>query len=366
MRAVPISAGVDLYSAAEIARASGVKEAEVRSIIDSGRVTSFRGFVAPAEAAALVRRLVRGTGESTSDRSPITGPRVAARRSEWGLAFSAAGHAIAVLTLTFGIAMLKLSARDTEQHVVPTLPSNLVFQMLPGPSGGGGGGGLVQAPQPPPPAVEAPKPRPTRVTPTPPVVRRAPPIYARSTKRLPVPPPRRVEIRNTETPVPPPVPPVVQAPIAPVPTPQPDTLGVMASRSTGTSAGPGIGGGAGTGAGTGSGSGSGSGLGEGSGGGTGGGPFRPGSGIEPPRLVREVRPNYTEEGRRRRIEGEVDLEVVVSRDGRATNIRVVRGLGAGLDQEAVAAVRQWRFSPARRNGAPVDVIVNVSVDFKLR
>ena len=128
----------------------------------------------------------------------------------------------------------------------------------------------------------------------------------------------------------------------------------------------GIGGGVGSGRGTGSGSGTGSGLGEGSGGGTGGGPFRPGSGIEPPRLIREVRPNYTEEGRRRRIEGEVDLEVVVGRDGRAANIRVVRGLGAGLDQQAVVAVGQWRFSPARRNGVPVDVVVDVSVEFALR
>jgi protein TonB len=57
---------------------------------------------------------------------------------------------------------------------------------------------------------------------------------------------------------------------------------------------------------------------------------------------------------------------VVDSDGRTTNIRVVRGLGAGLDQQAVAAVRQWRFSPARRNGAPVDVVVDVSVDFRLR
>ena len=128
----------------------------------------------------------------------------------------------------------------------------------------------------------------------------------------------------------------------------------------------GTGGGAGSGMGTGSGSGAGPGLGEGSGGGTGGGPFRPGSGIEPPRLIQEVRPNYTDEGRRRRIEGEVDLEVVVGRDGRAANIRVVRGLGAGLDQQAVVAVRQWRFAPARRNGVPVDVIVDVSVEFALR
>ena len=311
MRTAPLSAGVNLYSAAEIARASGTAEADVRAIIESGRVTSFRGYVAPAEAAALVRRLVRGAGESASERSPLTGPRVSVRRSEWGLVFSVLGHAGAILFLTIGIAMLSVNARDTEERVIPTLPSNLVFQVLPGPGGGGGGGGAREAPVPPPPATEDPRPPRPRATPTPPVtVRRPPPAYVRSTKRLPVPPPRRIEPRDAEPPAAP-VPPVVQAPIAPAPSPRLDTMGVMASVSPATSAGMGVGAGAGSGAGTGSGSGTGPGLGEGSGGGTGGGPFRPGSGVEPPRLIHEVRPNYTDEGRRRRLEGEVDLEVVV-------------------------------------------------------
>ena len=366
MRTAPISAGVDLYSAPEIARASGANEADVRAIIESGRVTSFRGYVPPSEAAALVRRLIRGAGESSSERSPLTGPRVAARRSGWGLAFSVVGHIATLLFVTLGVAALALSARDTEERIVPTLPSNLVFLMLPGPGGGGGGGGMLQAPAPPAPAAEDPRPPRPRATPTPPVTLRRPPAtYVRSTKRLPVPQPRRVEPRDTETPAAP-VPPVVQAPVVPAPTPRLDTLGVVASVSPTTSAGMGIGGGAGSGAGTGSGSGTGSGLGEGADGGTGGGPFRPGSGIQPPRLIQEVRPTYTDEGRRRHIEGEVDLEVVVGRDGRAANIRVVRGLGAGLDQQAIIAVRQWRFSPARRNGVPVDVIVDVSVGFALR
>jgi protein TonB len=45
---------------------------------------------------------------------------------------------------------------------------------------------------------------------------------------------------------------------------------------------------------------------------------------------------------------------------------VVRGLGAGLNERAIAAVRQWRFQPARRRGTPVAVVVNVSVGFSLR
>jgi protein TonB len=82
--------------------------------------------------------------------------------------------------------------------------------------------------------------------------------------------------------------------------------------------------------------------------------------------VREVRPVYTDEGRRRAVEGDVVLEIVVRRDGTVGTVRVVRTLGAGLDQRAMEAVRQWKFGPATRDGAPVDVVVEVSVEFKLR
>ena len=132
------------------------------------------------------------------------------------------------------------------------------------------------------------------------------------------------------------------------------------------SRGPGEDGGVGTGTGTGIGDGDGAGVGEGSGGGEGGGPYRPGSGIEPPSLLREVKPDYTEEARRRGIEGAVVMEIVVRRDGSVGDVRVLDGLGHGLDQRATAAVRQWRFSPARRRGAPVDVIVEVAMEFKIR
>jgi len=114
------------------------------------------------------------------------------------------------------------------------------------------------------------------------------------------------------------------------------------------------------------GEGRGGGIGPGSGGGTGGGPLRPGSGIEPPTLVKEVKPAYTDDARRRSIEGNVVLEIVVRRDGSVGNLRVLRSLGAGLDEKALDAVRQWRFGPARRQGAPVDVVVEVSVEFSLR
>lgn len=130
--------------------------------------------------------------------------------------------------------------------------------------------------------------------------------------------------------------------------------------------GPGSGDGAGEGAGGGAGEGQGTGLGTGSIAGTGGGPYRPGSGVSPPTLQREVKPTYTEDARRRGVEGDVLLEVVVRADGNVGSVSVVRGLGAGLDGQAVEAVRQWRFSPARRLGTPVDVLVEVAVEFRLR
>ena len=104
----------------------------------------------------------------------------------------------------------------------------------------------------------------------------------------------------------------------------------------------------------------------GSGGGTGGGPYRPGAGITAPAILREVKPDYTEEGRRRQVEGDVVLEIVVRRDGSVGSVKLLQGLGAGLDQRAIDAVRQWRFSPAKRYGVPVDVMVEVAMEFKLR
>jgi protein TonB len=82
--------------------------------------------------------------------------------------------------------------------------------------------------------------------------------------------------------------------------------------------------------------------------------------------LKEVRPLYTEEARRQALEGDVVLEIVVRRDGSVGEVRVVQSLGSGLEQRAIAAVRQWRFAPATRLGGPVDVLVEVAVGFTLR
>jgi TonB family protein len=140
-----------------------------------------------------------------------------------------------------------------------------------------------------------------------------------------------------------------------------------AAIASGTSMGPGSGGGVGTGDGTGIGSGRGPGLGPGSGGSTGGGVYRVGGGVTAPRLVKHVRPGYTGEALRNKIQGSVVLEAIVTRDGCTSQIRVVRSLDrGGLDEEAVAAAAQWRFEPGRLEGVPVDVLVTIVLDFSLR
>ena len=156
------------------------------------------------------------------------------------------------------------------------------------------------------------------------------------------------------------------APVAQVATAPVQRDGQIDANVAVASAGPGDAGGAGTGRNGGSGPGRGNGIGDGSGGGTGGGPYRPGSGIDPPRLLREVKGTYSEEARRANITGDVVMEVDVRADGTVGSARVTRGLGYGLDERATTAVRQWRFEPARRFGVPVDVVVEVAMEFSLR
>jgi protein TonB len=161
--------------------------------------------------------------------------------------------------------------------------------------------------------------------------------------------------------------PIVVAPIVAAPADSRNRIGVLTDTiAESESRGPGRGDGAGTGSGTGLGEGDGRGVGPGSGGGVGGGPYRPGSGIEPPRILHEVKADYSEEARRLRITGDVVLEIVVRRDGLVGDVKVLEGLGGGLSERAIQAVRQWQFVPARRLGAAVDVVVEVAVEFKLR
>jgi TonB family protein len=77
-------------------------------------------------------------------------------------------------------------------------------------------------------------------------------------------------------------------------------------------------------------------------------------------------PLYSDEARNLRTEGTVVLDVMVGVDGKSKEIHVVRGLGFGLDQNALVAVRDWHFVPGKRNGSPVEAPVRVDVEFSLK
>ena len=87
--------------------------------------------------------------------------------------------------------------------------------------------------------------------------------------------------------------------------------------------------------------------------------------VTPPRVIHNVDPAYPEQARQAKLEGSVVLGIVVGVDGKAHNIRVVRPFGSGLDEQAVAAVQQWEFQPATKDGKPVAVNINIEVNFRL-
>jgi len=113
------------------------------------------------------------------------------------------------------------------------------------------------------------------------------------------------------------------------------------------------------------GSGNGRGFGPGEGMGTGGGVYRPGRGVTPPRPIYSPDPEFSEEARKAKYQGTCTLMIVVSTDGKPTNIRVVNSLGMGLDEKAIETVRTWRFEPGQKDGHPVNVEMAVEVDFHL-
>jgi TonB family protein len=92
---------------------------------------------------------------------------------------------------------------------------------------------------------------------------------------------------------------------------------------------------------------------------------RIGGGIKPPRLLHSAEPTFNEVSRRLKYSGVVLLNLWVKPDGTVTNLSVVRALGMGLDESALAAVEQYKFAPAMENGKPVLVELNVEVNFRI-
>jgi periplasmic protein TonB len=94
------------------------------------------------------------------------------------------------------------------------------------------------------------------------------------------------------------------------------------------------------------------------------GPVRVGGQIKEPKKVNNVPPTYPDIAKQARVQGVVVLEAVISPSGEVTNVRVMRGVPL-LNDSAVAAVRQWRYTPTTLNGQPVAVVMTVTVNFNL-
>lgn len=141
------------------------------------------------------------------------------------------------------------------------------------------------------------------------------------------------------------------------------------------SAGPGSGGGMGTGDGGGMGPGNGRGVGPGNGYNMGGGDPRLGGGNgggpatsvdTKPIPLNSPQPRYTEEARKNKIQGNVNARVLVGADGQVKQVKIMRGLPDGLDEQAIQAAYQLRFKPAMKSGQPVSYWLPVSIEFNLR
>jgi TonB family protein len=87
--------------------------------------------------------------------------------------------------------------------------------------------------------------------------------------------------------------------------------------------------------------------------------------IRAPRLLSKVDAQYTPQAKEAKIQGTIKLSLVVDRKGKARDIRVTQGLDPGLDHNAVAAIQQWSFEPARKKDRPVDVRAAVEVNYRL-
>jgi TonB family protein len=250
-------------------------------------------------------------------------------RSWWeGTGASFVIHGL-VLGLIFYAAIHRAQVVRTVNQVTEKI--DYIFLPSPKPGPGGGGGGRPKDPEPP---------------------RKAEIVAAKPPDVKPIPKPADVPTPDVAVPI--------QTPQAVVTLPGALT---QIEPTIGTGAG---GGGKGTGIGTGSGSG----VGEGSGGGFGGGVYQIGNGVTPPVLIKEVKPNYTGDAMRAKLQGVVEMEAVVLADGSVDpgRLKITRSLDAtfGLDQQAVVAVKQWRFRPGTYKGQPVPVLVNVELTFTLR
>lgn len=264
-------------------------------------------------------------------------------QSRVGVAASVAAHAVMGVLAFFVINYApRAQAIDPEPE---RLPAELVWLADPGPGGGGGGGGNKM-------------PDPPRKMETPGKEKISVPV---AKKPDPTPEPPKPE--------PPKPPEEMVLPARNMAAAEQALIGAISTEAPVTpSLGAGTGGGAGTGRGTGSGPGTGSGLGEGTGGGFGGGAYKPGSGVTVPELVKDVKPTYTADAMRAKIQGSVWLECIVLPNGEIGSVKVIKSLDRtfGLDEQAIQAAKQWRFKPGTLQGKPVPVLITIELTFTLR
>jgi TonB family protein len=255
--------------------------------------------------------------------------------SSWrATAASFAAHVVVLAALIYGALHVRQIAKAVQDPI-----ENFVVIMRPEPGPGGGGGGRPAPPKPE--------------------------------------PPKKAEIVQTKPVQPTPIPKPADVPDLNIPVQTPNATATIPGAVSMSADGVGA---AGGGKGTGIGTGNGNGLGPGEGGGFGGGAYAPGNGISDPTLIHEVKPNYTGDAMRAKIQGVVEMDAVVLPDGTIDprSLKVTRSLDAtfGLDEEAKKAVRQWKFRPAVCNrpngcgqfkpGQPVPVLVSVELTFTLR
>ena len=84
-----------------------------------------------------------------------------------------------------------------------------------------------------------------------------------------------------------------------------------------------------------------------------------------PFVIQKFDPDYTPEALAAALQGTITLALVITPEGKASQISVVRSLGMGLDEKAVECVEKWRFRPAMRNGQPLQAKARVEINFRL-
>ena len=92
--------------------------------------------------------------------------------------------------------------------------------------------------------------------------------------------------------------------------------------------------------------------------------YKVGGGVFAPTLIYKVEPEYTEEARHAELQGTVLLYAQIGPDGKAINMKVLRGIGLGLDEKAMEAVTMWQFKPGMKGGQPVTVEAQIEVNFR--